>query len=180
MALRPEKIVNLLTAILVLVAGMYVLIFLPLPTSPLVKVIIGILILIYFLWRVRYFVRRYGNKKEGAETGHDASSGQKNHHHQRLERMGRGKLSRTGHQKRDGISRGHKGSIPSRIIFTRINRNFFDSSFILPVQSSPEPHRDGFSNIFDKVRKTWEHPGVRSSDSLSLIYHAPPHTRKAI
>ncbi|MBN2226520.1 MAG: hypothetical protein JW763_04070 [candidate division Zixibacteria bacterium] len=53
----------MLTAILVLVAGIYVVVFLPLPISPLARVLIGVLILVYFLWRVRFFVRHYGSAK---------------------------------------------------------------------------------------------------------------------
>jgi len=61
MSVRPEKIINLLTATLVLVVGIYVVVFLPLPMSPLARVLIGALILLYFLWRVRFFMRRYGS-----------------------------------------------------------------------------------------------------------------------
>lgn len=63
MSARPQKIINMLTAILVLVAGIYVVVFLPLPISPLARVLIGVLILVYFLWRVRFFVRHYGSAK---------------------------------------------------------------------------------------------------------------------
>jgi len=43
----------------VLLAGFYVLIFLPLRLPGLVRVIIGFLLVIYFLWRIKY---AYGSK----------------------------------------------------------------------------------------------------------------------
>lgn len=61
---RPQKIVNLLSALLVLLAGFYVIIFLPLRVSPAARVIFGILLVIYFLVRLRYFKKRYGGTKE--------------------------------------------------------------------------------------------------------------------
>jgi uncharacterized membrane protein HdeD (DUF308 family) len=64
---RPEKIVNLLSAILVLVAGFYVIIFMPLQISPLAKILIGALIVIYFLLRLWYFFKK---SKEGGWGGH--------------------------------------------------------------------------------------------------------------
>ncbi|UCD17208.1 MAG: hypothetical protein JSV44_12275 [Candidatus Zixiibacteriota bacterium] len=61
---RPERIVNLLSAVLVLLAGFYVVIFLPLPVSPGGRIAIGALVLLYFLWRVKYFVWRYGRREK--------------------------------------------------------------------------------------------------------------------
>jgi uncharacterized membrane protein HdeD (DUF308 family) len=62
-SLRPEKIVNLLSAILVLIAGFYVIFFMPITLSPAAKVIIGLLLLVYFSFRMRYFKKKYGNNK---------------------------------------------------------------------------------------------------------------------
>jgi hypothetical protein len=59
---RPQKIVNLLSALLVLLAGFYVIIFLPLRISPAARVIFGILLIVYFLLRMRYFRKRYGGR----------------------------------------------------------------------------------------------------------------------
>ena len=67
---RPQKIVNILSAIIVLVAGFYVLFFMPaVGISPAAKTIIGILLVMYFLFRIRYFSRKYGrdDKRSGEE-----------------------------------------------------------------------------------------------------------------
>ncbi len=68
MSARPQKIINMLTATMVLVVGIYVVIFLPLPMSPLARIIIGVLILVYFLWRVRFFIRHYGSAKSETDA----------------------------------------------------------------------------------------------------------------
>ena len=61
---RPQKIVNLLSAIIVLVAGFYILFFMPVVTiSPVAKTLIGILLILYFLLRIRQYSRRYGGDK---------------------------------------------------------------------------------------------------------------------
>ncbi len=65
--LRPEKIINLASAIIVLVAGFYVIFFMPINLSPATKGIIGLLLVIYFLFRLRYFKRKYGGNKEGSD-----------------------------------------------------------------------------------------------------------------
>jgi len=49
------------TSTLVLLAGFYLIIFIPLGLSGLLRVIIGILLVVYFLWRIRY---AYGSKAE--------------------------------------------------------------------------------------------------------------------
>ncbi len=61
---RPEKIINLASAILVLIAGFYVIFFMPINLSPATKGIIGLLLVIYFLFRLKYFKRRYGENKK--------------------------------------------------------------------------------------------------------------------
>ena len=61
--LRPEKIINLVSAVFVLVAGFYVIFFMPINLSPMAKGIIGLFLVIYFLIRFRHFKRRYGADK---------------------------------------------------------------------------------------------------------------------
>ncbi|MCP4705575.1 MAG: hypothetical protein GY865_13325 [candidate division Zixibacteria bacterium] len=56
---RTDRILNMVSSTLVLLAGFYVIIFFPLRLPGLVRVIIGILLVIYFLWRIRY---AYGSK----------------------------------------------------------------------------------------------------------------------
>jgi len=58
---RPEKIVNLLSAVLVLLAGFYAIIFLPLRISDTARVLIAIALILYFLIRLRVYRRKYGN-----------------------------------------------------------------------------------------------------------------------
>lgn len=62
----PEKIVNLLSAVLVLFAGFYIIIFLPLTISVTMKIIIALLLIIYFLIRIRVYLKKYrsGEKKD--------------------------------------------------------------------------------------------------------------------
>ncbi len=55
---RTDKVLNLATATLVLLAGFYVLLFIPLRISGMVKVMLGILLIIYYLWRVKYVNRK--------------------------------------------------------------------------------------------------------------------------
>jgi hypothetical protein len=55
---RPERIVNLISAILVLVVGFYAIIFLPLQISPAYRIFIGALLVIYFLVRLKYYFRK--------------------------------------------------------------------------------------------------------------------------
>ncbi len=68
--LRASKIVNLASAVIVLIGGMYILFFMPIAISPAAKLIVAFLLVVYFLWRVRYFNRRYNKKPEGL-TGAD-------------------------------------------------------------------------------------------------------------
>ncbi len=56
---RTDRILNFVSSTLVLLAGFYVIIFIPLRLSGLVRIIIGVLLIIYFLWRIRY---TYGSK----------------------------------------------------------------------------------------------------------------------
>jgi len=51
---RTDRILNFVSSTLVLLAGFYVLIFLPLRLSGLVRVVIGVCLVVYFLWRIRY------------------------------------------------------------------------------------------------------------------------------
>jgi len=55
---RPQRIVNLISAILVLLVGFYAIIFLPFRGSPTVRILIGALLVIYFLFRLGYFFRK--------------------------------------------------------------------------------------------------------------------------
>lgn len=64
---RTDKILNLVSSTLVLLVGFYVVIFIPLRFSIMAKIIIGFLLVIYFLWRVKYI---YGKKGEiNAKSG---------------------------------------------------------------------------------------------------------------
>ena len=56
---RTDRILNMVSSTLVLLAGFYVIVFMPLRLPGLVRVIIGVLLVIYFLWRFRY---AYGSK----------------------------------------------------------------------------------------------------------------------
>ncbi len=58
---RTDRILNMVSSALVLLAGFYVIIFMPLRLPGLVRVIIGFFLVIYFLWRIRY---AYGSKKK--------------------------------------------------------------------------------------------------------------------
>jgi chromate transport protein ChrA len=55
---RPEKIVNLLSAILVLVAGFYAIFFLPVKISPAARILLALALILYFLIRIRYYIRQ--------------------------------------------------------------------------------------------------------------------------
>ncbi|PKK82743.1 MAG: hypothetical protein CVT49_12125 [candidate division Zixibacteria bacterium HGW-Zixibacteria-1] len=67
---RPQKIVNILSAIIVLIAGFYVLFFMPaVGISPMGKGAIGILLILYFLFRMRYYYRRY--KRHDDQSGNE-------------------------------------------------------------------------------------------------------------
>jgi len=55
---RAEKIVNLLSAFLVLLVGLYVLLFVPLNWSAPIRIIIGALLVFYFLGRLQYYRRK--------------------------------------------------------------------------------------------------------------------------
>lgn len=69
---RTDRILNFASSTLVLLAGFYVIIFLPLRLSGLFRVIIGVLLVIYFLWRIRY---AYGGKSRVEDVlGREESS----------------------------------------------------------------------------------------------------------
>jgi pilus assembly protein TadC len=55
---RTERIVNLFSAILVLIAGFYAIFFIPMRISTGLRIFLGILIIIYFFFRIRYYLRR--------------------------------------------------------------------------------------------------------------------------
>jgi hypothetical protein len=61
----PEKIVNLLSAVLVLIAGIYVIFFMPaaLSLAPAMRLTLGIILILYFLIRIWYFVKKSTEKK---------------------------------------------------------------------------------------------------------------------
>ena len=54
---RGQKMVNLLSAVIVLVGGFYIILFMPIALAPLTRIAIGALLVIYFLWRLKYYVR---------------------------------------------------------------------------------------------------------------------------
>jgi len=56
---RTDRILNMVSSTLVLLAGFYVVIFMPLRLPGIVRVIIGVLLVVYFLWRIKY---AYGSK----------------------------------------------------------------------------------------------------------------------
>jgi len=64
--MQAQRIVNLLSAILVLLAGFYVIIFLPLHISGIARALIGVLLVVYFLFRLRYYTKRYGGDYDKA------------------------------------------------------------------------------------------------------------------
>lgn len=65
---RPQKIVNILSAIIVLIAGFYILFFMPdVGMSPTAKMVIGILLILYFLFRMRYYSKRYNRREDTSE-----------------------------------------------------------------------------------------------------------------
>jgi len=66
---RTEKIVNLITAVLVLLAGLYVIVFLPLRFSGMTRVLLGLLIIVYFSWRMRSILRRPEEDEIGKRRG---------------------------------------------------------------------------------------------------------------
>ncbi len=65
---RAERIVNLMSAILVLIGGLYVLIFMPVNLPIGVRIAVGFLLLVYFVWRLRYY------KKKIKENENDTKS----------------------------------------------------------------------------------------------------------
>ncbi|SYZ74135.1 hypothetical protein TRIP_C60405 [Candidatus Zixiibacteriota bacterium] len=60
---RPELAVNLISAILVLLVGFYAILFVPLAISTMMKVLIGGLLILYFLFRMKLFLRKYHEAK---------------------------------------------------------------------------------------------------------------------
>jgi len=64
MKTSPVGIVNLVSALLVLIVGFYALIFLPVPVSGIGRIIIGALLILYFLWRLKHYSGRYRKRSE--------------------------------------------------------------------------------------------------------------------
>lgn len=71
---RTDRIINFVSSTLVLLAGFYLIIFIPLRLSGLVRVIIGVLLIVYFLWRIRY---AYGSKTKTEDVLGRGDSGNK-------------------------------------------------------------------------------------------------------
>lgn len=71
---RTDRILNFVSSTLVLLAGFYVLIFLPLRLSGLVRVVIGVSLVVYFLWRIRY---AYKSKSKTEDVLRRGDSGNK-------------------------------------------------------------------------------------------------------
>ena len=71
---RTDRILNFVSSTLVLLAGFYVIIFVPLSFSGLFRIIIGVLLVIYFLWRIRY---AYGSKTKTEDVLGREESGNK-------------------------------------------------------------------------------------------------------
>lgn len=71
---RTDRILNFVSSTLVLLAGFYVLIFLPLRLSGLVRVVIGVCLVVYFLWRIRY---AYKSKTKTEDVLRRGDSGNK-------------------------------------------------------------------------------------------------------
>lgn len=61
---RGQKLVNLLSAVIVLVGGFYIILFMPVALSPFTRVAVGILLVIYFLWRLNYYVKNSQEKRK--------------------------------------------------------------------------------------------------------------------
>ena len=59
-----QKLVNLLSAVIVLIGGFYIILFMPISLSPFTKAVIGVLLVIYFLWRLRYYTRHSSGKPQ--------------------------------------------------------------------------------------------------------------------
>ncbi len=59
---RAEKLINLITATMVLLAGFYVILFLPVPFSMAGRVLIGIILVLYFIWRLNQIRGRFGKE----------------------------------------------------------------------------------------------------------------------
>jgi uncharacterized membrane protein HdeD (DUF308 family) len=63
---RPERIVNLFSAILVLVAGIYLIFFMPNTLlSPTARIVFGVVLIIYFALRIILFLRKSRVSDEG-------------------------------------------------------------------------------------------------------------------
>lgn len=56
--------VNLLSAVIVLVGGFYIILFMPIALSPLARIAIGFLLVVYFLWRLNYYVKNSSERKK--------------------------------------------------------------------------------------------------------------------
>jgi hypothetical protein len=65
---RAERIVNLLSAVLVLVAGFYIIVFMASGLSAMVRIIIGVLLGFYFIWRINYYLRSPERREKLTES----------------------------------------------------------------------------------------------------------------
>jgi hypothetical protein len=63
-----SKLVGLITAVLVLIGGFYILIFLPSGLSLLARLIIGLLIILYFMLRMKMIFTRKTGKGDDARA----------------------------------------------------------------------------------------------------------------
>lgn len=61
---RPNRIVNLASAIVVLAGGFYILFFMPVALSPFAKLVIAVMLVIYFLWRIKFYLKHYKKPPE--------------------------------------------------------------------------------------------------------------------
>jgi hypothetical protein len=66
--LSQSKLVGLITAVLVLVGGFYIIIFLPSGLSLLARLIIGLLIILYFMLRIKMIFTRKAGENDDARA----------------------------------------------------------------------------------------------------------------
>lgn len=59
---RGQKLVNLLSALIVLVGGFYIILFMPVALPAATRIVIGVLLTVYFLWRLNYYVKNNPDK----------------------------------------------------------------------------------------------------------------------
>ncbi len=71
---RTERIINLLSAVLVLTAGFYIIVFMSTGLSVTVRIIIGVLLGFYFIWRIKYYLRGPKGRESLTENGQTATN----------------------------------------------------------------------------------------------------------